>query len=289
MQTGRAEGSIGLDLQVETPENAFLTYQLAGPAWRGLAYAIDLAIRLGVLLMSVFFLALGSIVLPGLSMGAIFLLVFLLEWGYSIGFEGLCRGQTPGKMLCGLRVRQESGEPLSWWSAVLRNLLRVADTLPLMLVYAGELGPFVVFPVYGPALIAMTLSGRLQRLGDLAARTVVVHETRGHIPLEPLILERIEPLPRDALSGPRPTSRTLSLIERFLGRRSVLTYERGHQLAGPLAYVVARQLGDQRNRQQIEDYPMAYLARVYVTFSTPQDEPVPQRQRRRSVKSLNIP
>jgi uncharacterized RDD family membrane protein YckC len=58
----------------------------------------------------------------------------------------------------GLRAIHENGQPLSWWGATLRNLLRAADTLPLMIVFGDTLGPFGLLPVYGPALVCMTLS-----------------------------------------------------------------------------------------------------------------------------------
>jgi hypothetical protein len=57
----------------------------------------------------------------------------------------------------------DDGTPLTFMAAVGRNLLRIADFLPF-LYFAG--------------LAAMFMNPRSQRIGDLVAHTVVVHEKR---------------------------------------------------------------------------------------------------------------
>lgn len=210
-----------LDLVIETPENVLLTWQLAGPAWRLAAYTVDFAIRASFLVAGCIAMTVMAMVLPGTAIGSFLLLMFLLEWGYTIGFEYFWQGQTPGKRLCGLRVIQDNGQPLSWWSATLRNLLRAGDTIPFLLIYGEHAGLLILLPCYGPALIAMLLSPRLQRLGDLAARTVVVHEKRPELPRPPMILDKIDAIPRDELGSRLPRPATLALIDEFLrGARS---------------------------------------------------------------------
>lgn len=258
---------LSLDLRIETPENVVLTHQLAGPGWRCAAYLIDFAARWFVMLAATIFLGMFSLALPGLAAGTLLLLLFVLEWGYYIAFEFGWQGRTPGKYICGLRVIHENGRPLSWWGAALRNLLRAADTLPLLVVFGEQLGPFALLPVYGPALISMSFSPKLQRLGDLAAGTVVVHERRTALPRDPVIYDHIQPLPRESINSFVPRSSTLALIDQFLGRRSVLTYERGHALAADLARTLADRLAYAGDRQAVRAYPMAFLARVYVTFA----------------------
>lgn len=276
---------VSLDLSVETPENVLLTWQLAGPAWRLAAYAIDFSIRAAFLVAGCIAMTIMALVLPGTAMGSLLLLLFLLEWGYTIGFEYFWQGQTPGKRICGLRVIQDNGQPLSWWSATLRNLLRAGDTIPFLLIYGEQAGILTLLPCYGPALVAMLLSPRLQRLGDLAARTVVVHEKRPELPRPPIILDRIDPIPRDELGSRLPRPATLALIDEFLARRSVLSYERGHALAGPFAAALARSLGYTGDPQLVAKYPMAFLARVHVTFARQreadaEDEARPRRRSR---------
>lgn len=262
---------LGLDLRIETPENVVLTYQLAGPALRALAYILDFMFRVMIMIAALIVVTAVATFLPGLAIGSLLLLMFVLEWGYTIGFEYAWQGRTPGKWITGLRVIQENGQPLSWWASALRNLLRVADQLPLMFVFMNDLGVFCLLPVYGPGLISMICSPKLQRLGDLAARTVVIQERRATLPREPVIFEKIEPLPRSDLNSFTPRSRTLSLIDRFLGRRSVLLHERGHALAMPVASALASRLNYATEPEQVRKYPMAFLARVYVTFAAQRD------------------
>jgi len=83
-------------------------------------------------------------------------------WFYGGLFETFCNGQTPGKRLMEIRVLSIDGRPIDGLQAVLRNILRVVDAPP----------PF--FPPIG--LVAAAMNRRFQRLGDLAAGTMVVVE-----------------------------------------------------------------------------------------------------------------
>ena len=247
---------VSLALQIETPENVVLTYHLAGPSVRLLAYLIDLMLRMAVLLFVSIFLSATSFALPGFSMGFLFLIIFLNEWGYFVICEWFFKGKTLGKHLLGLRVIQEGGYPISFWAAMLRNLLRGAEAIPF----------------YGPAFLSMLLTKKFQRLGDLVAGTVVISERTAILPREPLILERINPLPREHLGRYVPDAQTLSLIDEFLGRRHALTHERGHALAWSLARTLAKRFNYQGDPQLVQEYPMAFLARVYVTFMKTQED-----------------
>ncbi len=91
--------------------------------------------------------------LAGVWAGVHFLYHFLME--------GLL-GWTLGKKVIGLRVAQADGSPLTWTGALVRNLLRPIDA-------EYPLGVFL-----GTAVLALT--PRRQRLGDLAARTLVLED-----------------------------------------------------------------------------------------------------------------
>ncbi len=246
------QAPVGLQLLIETPENVVLTYQLAGMTARMLAYVLDVLVRflaMGILFfVSVPFQAL----LPGITMGVIFVVWFAMEWGYHAAFEGFCKGKTIGKYVLGLRVIHEEGHPISFWPALVRNLVRVADGIPYLFSGVG--------------FVSILLTRRFQRLGDLAARTVVVTERRTVLPREPIILEKIRPLSREQLGSYVPDQDTLTAIEHFLGRRPVLTHRRGHELARILAAPLAKRLSYTDDPSLVNDYPMAFLARVYVTF-----------------------
>jgi uncharacterized RDD family membrane protein YckC len=264
-------GVLSLELPLETPENVVLSHELAGPGWRCVAYVIDFALRLLILVAGLIAALLFSAALPGMAIGTYLVLVFLIEWGYTIGFEFFAGGRTPGKWICGLRVIHENGQPLSWWGATLRNLLRVADMLPLAMIYGSDAGFFAVLPLYGPGLIAMLLTAKLQRLGDLAARTVVVHERRTRLPHSPVIYDHIPRLPVEHRPRNPPRSETLALIDEFLSRRNVLTYQRGHDLAAGLAIALATRWNYTGDWEQVRKYPMAFLGRVYKTYAIPED------------------
>ena len=255
-QSGRSL-PVSTDLVIETPENVVLTYRLAGPAARLLAYMVDFLLRAATLYVTAILVGYGtSAGLGGISLGMFLLIVFIIDWAYYGISEGLFRGKTIGKYVYGLRAIQEEGYPITLWGALLRNIVRAADSVPL----------YFIFPFYGAGFLTMLAAGKFRRLGDLVARTVVIEERRVSVPREPIILEKIEPLTRTELGGYVPSGQTLALIEQFLGRRHVLTYRRGHAMAYILARALAKKLAYSGDPQLVDRYPMAFLARTYATF-----------------------
>ena len=87
-----------------------------------------------------------------------------MTWGYGAFCEGVFNGQTVGKRAMGIRVVSERGVPISGAQAILRNLVGTVDGLI----------PFF----FQIALASMILTRKFQRLGDLAAGTMVVIEER---------------------------------------------------------------------------------------------------------------
>ena len=252
-----ASSRISTDLVIETPENVVLTYRLAGPTVRLQAYLVDFAVRAALLFIAFIFMVAGGIVGSlGVSLGLFLLVIFAIDWAYFGLSEGYFRGKTLGKQIFGLRVIQEEGYPITLWGAILRNIVRAADSLSF----------------YGAGFITMLAAGKFRRLGDLVARTVVIEERRVSVPREPIILEKIEPLSRTDLGGYVPAGQTLALIEQFLSRRHVLTYRRGHAMAHVLAEALARRLTFSGDPNLVDHYPMAFLARVYATFYQVREE-----------------
>ncbi len=173
--------------RVITPENIEFEYSLAGPFQRLPAFAFDLAIRALVFFALFLVLIFSSIVNPlsGTLMIIILLLTFFLfSWFYGIFFETRFNGRTLGKMVFKLRVISVDGRPINATQAALRNLLRLADMCFLLSlqVLDPESPPAFVIPTMLIGLIVMTLSPRLQRLGDLAAGTMVVSEGQRRSP-----------------------------------------------------------------------------------------------------------
>ncbi len=143
--------------RVATPEGIELTLHLAGPVPRALAWAIDFALRLGLMLV----IMMVATPFGRAGMGILLLAAFFVEWLLPAFFEAMWNGRTPGKRAMGLRVLNDDGTPVRWPGALTRNLLRAADFLPFF---------------YGVGLVAMLGNRDFKRLGDLAAATVVVYE-----------------------------------------------------------------------------------------------------------------
>jgi uncharacterized RDD family membrane protein YckC len=148
----------GLDTlrSITTPEGVELNLRLAGPVPRACAWAIDLAIR-SVIMIALF---VGLTPLGGVGFGAFLIAVFLLEWFYPALCEVYLDGATPGKKSMGLRVVNDDGTPVQMAAAMIRNLLRAADFLPVL---------------YGVGLVSMLVNREFKRLGDLVAQTVVIY------------------------------------------------------------------------------------------------------------------
>jgi uncharacterized RDD family membrane protein YckC len=152
--------------EVVTTEKVPIRYRVAGLGSRGLAVILDSLILLLLLVAAVLFGGVYAVIGgTGLAMAVRSLLFFALFWGYFLLFEWLWRGQTPGKRLLGLRVVGWRGTALTFSQAAVRNLVRVADLLPL---------------AYGVGFAVAAGNRESRRLGDLAADTLVVHvEARG--------------------------------------------------------------------------------------------------------------
>jgi uncharacterized RDD family membrane protein YckC len=150
-------------VRLVTPERIVIAHPLAGPSRRFVAYLIDQVLIVVMVMLAVFvsmLLTLGS----QAGLGPALVGMFVLTWGYGAFCEGLFNGQTVGKHVMGIRVVSERGVPISGAQAVLRNLIGSVDGLV----------PFF----YQTALASMILSPKFQRLGDLAAGTMVVVEER---------------------------------------------------------------------------------------------------------------
>jgi uncharacterized RDD family membrane protein YckC len=146
-------------LLIKTPEGVTFSLSLAGPIARFLAWVIDF------LTIAVLTSALGSIlgvlgVIDSNFAAAVFTLgYFIISFGYGIFLEWSWRGQTLGKRILHLRVMDAEGMRLHFDQIVTRNLLRVVDLLPAFYFAGGA---------------ACWFSRKCQRLGDLAANTIVI-------------------------------------------------------------------------------------------------------------------
>jgi uncharacterized RDD family membrane protein YckC len=155
-------------VEFETPERVAVALELAGVGARAYAWLLD---ALGIFLCWMTALLLYSVsgdlirqvqALSILGQLLAVLSVFLAGWGWDVAWETLGEGRTPGKRLVGIRVVRADGRPVGLGGSLVRNALRALE-LPL---------------AYAPGILAVALSARRQRLGDLVAGTLVVRQAR---------------------------------------------------------------------------------------------------------------
>ena len=150
-------------LRIETPEGVVFSLRLATPVLRAVAWAVDGAVVLGASVVMGKAAGVLAVIGSDWANAMAALLYFAGSMAYGMVFEWYWRGQTLGKRLFGLRVVDAQGLRLRPAQVVLRNLLRSIDFLPA---------------AYLVGVAACMLSRKGQRLGDLAANTVVLRETQ---------------------------------------------------------------------------------------------------------------
>lgn len=154
---------------IELAEGVEVRLRIAGPLPRGMALGIDLVVQGVVLTLLVILLAIAGIGIGwNVAEGMIMLAAFFMSWLFPVLFEAGRHGATPGKRAMGLRVVQTSGAPITFGQAVVRNFLRVVDGFPVV--------PGLPLPSMGFGLASCLATKRFQRLGDLAAGTVVIYD-----------------------------------------------------------------------------------------------------------------
>ena len=150
-------------LLIRTPEGILFSQLLASPMTRFLAWSIDLACVAALMTLLKSLLGLLNLISFDFARAVSMLLYFAVSVGFGMVLEWYWRGQTVGKRLLRLRVIDAQGLRLQPSQIVIRNLLRFVDLLPLFYVVGG---------------VACLVSRRGQRLGDLAANTIVVRNPR---------------------------------------------------------------------------------------------------------------
>ncbi len=205
------------------------------------AYAIDLLVQAAVL-FSVFWItgmATAATGLTGSFLGLSLFVVFLVHWFYGGVLEAAWNGQTPGKRAMGLRVVTIDGQPIRAWQAMLRNILRCVDALPMAPLLFAASGPEV--PLFLVGLAAASLNNRFQRMGDLAAGTMVVVEKGPRLASVLKIRDaRVEHIAASIPAGFAVT-RTLGLaLSLYVERRKVLSRARRLEIGQHLGVRLCR-------------------------------------------------
>ena len=214
-------------LSLITPEGVRLLMTPAGPYLRAGAWLLDMVI----FLIAVF---LVRMLVPGTKLGEGLALIatFILYWGYPILCEVYWKGQTLGKRAVDLQVVRSDGLPVGWRESTLRNLLLVADLLPMF---------------YLTGLASMMLDPRFRRVGDIVAGTMVIHRDRK--------AERPQPPQAAPLPLPFPLNADqLRTLTDLFEREATLPPERMEEL-GTLASALTGRSG-----QESVDLMRSYVA-----------------------------
>lgn len=205
-------------MSIATPEGITIDVQLAGVGSRFTAAIIDGLVQVGLFLA----LSLAAAILGRVGAAVFVIGMFLVLSGYDVLFETFNSGRTPGKQWTGLRVVRTGGTPIGFFTACVRNLLRPIDFLP---------GFYLV------GIVAILASGRNQRLGDMAAGTVVMRERKGDR-LEEVLLRRRPSVPSEELLAwdvSAVDDDELATVQKFLDRRASLAAAARYRLAWELA------------------------------------------------------
>lgn len=233
-------------LNIDTPELVAIEMPLAGIGSRFIALLVD------YLIWGAAFLVLGLLslfLLPGIKAfsrisgqwaAALSIFVaFLFNWGYFTLFEAFWNGRTPGKRVAHIRVIQRSGRAIGLFESMARNLVRYIDQIPFFYLVGG---------------IAVFVTRQHQRLGDLAAGTLVVRDCEQEEPLWNNSAARTFTAQIFAPSAPRPEPHTafslpsagiaklstadLEVLEGFFARRLDMPLTARHALAERMAAAI---------------------------------------------------
>jgi uncharacterized RDD family membrane protein YckC len=228
------------EVRIETPEQVEVDLELAGLGSRFVAQFIDWLWKLlFTLVLGLLILVIASVLGRGrefsdpsnvMLAGAV-AVTYALWLGYGVYFEVKWNGQTPGKRFAKIRALQVGGAPLDVRAAGVRNLLAFADFLP-------------GFFLFGALLILLT--NRKQRLGDMAAGTVVIRERvidPGADPLAAVVEEASEEIGFAPSQVTALTTKDVTVIREFLTRYDEMRGPSRIRLAARLAEKYAEQIG----------------------------------------------
>src|SRR3954454_16628554 len=204
-------------ITIQTPEGVPVDMLLAGYGSRFSSQLIDGAIKLTM--MGAILAALGLAGAFGTAIALV--VVFVVYVGYDIVFETLADGRTPGRRWWGMRVVREGGEPVNFTTSAIRNIVRIIDGIGTS---------------YAAGTISILVSKRNQRLGDMAASTLVVRDAPATAAATATANRPAGATAGDAWDVTGISAQELATVRSFLERR--------YQLEGGPRSQLARQLAD---------------------------------------------
>jgi uncharacterized RDD family membrane protein YckC len=204
-------------VRIATPEGLDVELTLAGIGSRFIAATFDLTLQLSVLIAAGFLLGVIGGDADGWQRAAFAIVFFLIFFGYDVLFEVRSRGRTLGKRWTGLRVVRTGGQPITFVPSCVRNVMRLVDILPGM---------------YAIGMLSIFVTKKNQRLGDLAAGTLVVRERPGGIRTA-ATTSFARPV-ADGWDVSSVSAHDIGTVRQFLARRETLATPAREQLAGEL-------------------------------------------------------
>jgi uncharacterized RDD family membrane protein YckC len=188
-----------------TPEAVVLERDVAGLGTRFIGALVDTTVQTLVLLVVA---AASSAMGPDGQVILLSVTGILLVFAYPAMMETVTRGRTLGKMAARTRVVRTDGSPVTFAPVLVRNLVRIVDLLP---------------GAYAVGAISILVTRRGQRLGDLAAGTLVVYDVPGRVP-EPLVLAASSEHQnaRRGMDAAGLSPREYGVVRAFLVRRNSL-------------------------------------------------------------------
>lgn len=223
-------------------EGIDLDLVLAGVGSRGAAFLVDLLLEGTVLFLVT--VAAGSV--SELSSAVVAIAAFVIFLGYPILAEAFAGGRTVGKALLGISVVAVDGTPVTFLSATIRNVVRLVDSLP---------------GVYLVGIIAVLATSRNQRVGDLAAGTLVVHRPRAAVAsgaTHPSPAAMASPAEMAGWDVSAVTPDEVAALRSFLGRRGSLDPRNRADLAQTLSFQILPKVAG----VPLEGGPEVFLERV---------------------------
>lgn len=237
-------------ISIETPEHVILRFELAGLGSRAAAAVFDylfLSLVLFALLIAYLLLVPWSLTAVAgegafawIAAGML-LLYLVVTWGYFALFEAFAQGRTPGKRRVGIRVVMDTGHPVTFHAAMIRNLLRlVVDAQPGTSHLVG-----LLFAAFDP---------QHKRLGDVVAGTIVVRDR----PEDFALAESDTGVPETIDAGPpRLADDEFRLLDQFMARYVDLPAEVRNRFAAELADRFAERFPDRHPR------PGTFVSRLH--------------------------
>ncbi|MEM9367384.1 MAG: RDD family protein [Planctomycetota bacterium] len=264
------QSALDTRIGVITPENIAFDYQLAGPVRRLPAFLIDLFTRwmIIVALVIVLVFVIGLVqwgTLGPFAVAAGMISYFLISWFYGAGLETFFNGRTVGKWVCGIRVIDVDGCPITGRRAVIRNLLRIADLAPMAALSSVDenIPPMFMIPTGMCGLLCMIGTRRMQRLGDLAAGTMVIIDERSwRLPTAKIDDSRVAPLSTYIPPDYRVSRSMARTLATYAERRHYLTQSRRHEIARHLAIPLIERFGFRHDLNR----DLLIMALYYRTF-----------------------